>query len=513
MADPSAPPRPVLVLSPDDNVAVATTDLAPGTTAPLPDGDVRILDAVPRGHKVAISAVPRGADVVKYGQPIGVATEDIAPGAHVHTRNLGMRDAGQEAEFGTARLDPPSWEGGRPTFQGYRRADGRAATRNYIGIVTSVNCSAATAKMIADRFRPHDLEEFENVDGVVALTHQSGCGLISDSEGARMLLRTLRGYAQHPNMAGVLLLGLGCEMLQLDLISQDLEVSPDVLVERMTIQGTGGVRATVEEGVRRIREMLPRIDAWRREPIDAGELVLGLNCGGSDGYSGITANPALGVASDLLVGLGGASVLAETPEVFGAEHLLTRRAVSEDVGRALLERIDWWRAYAEAGGGTLDNNPSPGNKEGGLTTILEKSLGAVAKAGRTELSHVLRYAEAIPSPGLSFMDTPGYDPVSVTGLVAGGVTVVCFTTGRGSVLGCKPVPSIKIATNSALALSMGDDIDVDAGGIVDAGRSVDEVGREIFDTILRVASGERTASEELGIGQDEFVPWQIGSVT
>lgn len=506
-------PSNALVLSPLDNVAVATRDLDVGAELDLDGRVVRVVERVPSGHKIALCAIGVGAKVVKYGQPIGVATEEIGPGAHVHTQNLGMHSGSRDAEFGTARVSPPAWEGPRPTFDGYRRANGAAGTRNYIGIVTSVNCSAATAKLIADRFRPHDLEQFENVDGVVALTHQSGCGLISGSDGARMLLRTLRGYAQHPNMAGVLLLGLGCEMMQLDLISQDLNLSSDVLVDRLTIQATGGVRATVEEGIRRIQKMLPQIDRSTREPIDAGELVLGLNCGGSDGYSGITANPALGVASDLLLGLGGASVLAETPEVFGAEHLLTRRAVSEDVGRALLERIDWWRDYAAAGGGTLDNNPSPGNKQGGLTTILEKSLGAVAKAGQSELSHVLKYAEHIPRHGLSFMDTPGYDPVSVTGLVAGGATVVCFTTGRGSVLGCKPVPSIKIATNSSLARSMADDIDIDAGVIIEEAADVNDVGRGIFDTILRVASGEKTASEELGIGQDEFVPWQIGSVT
>lgn len=502
-----------ILLSLEDNVAVATVDLKAGTVIEVDGRDLDLVDSVPRGHKVSIADVTAGSDVIKYGQPIGSALENITAGAHVHSHNLGMRAADHVVEFGTSRMKPPAWHGERPTFAGYRRANGDAGTRNYIGIVTSVNCSASTAKMIADRFRPHDLEQFENVDGVVALTHQSGCGLISESDGARTLLRTLQGYAQHPNMAGVLLLGLGCEMMQLDLISQDLEFSPDVVVERLTIQGSGGVRATVQQGVDRIREMLPRINLFRREPIDAGELILGLNCGGSDGYSGITANPALGIASDMLVGLGGASVLAETPEVFGAEHLLTRRAVSERVGNALLERLDWWRGYAEAGGGTLDNNPSPGNKQGGLTTILEKSLGAVAKAGQTELSHVLRYAEPIPRPGLSFMDTPGYDPVSVTGLVAGGATVVCFTTGRGSVLGCKPVPSIKIATNSALARSMADDIDIDAGVIVEDGTTVEQVGREIFEAILRVASGELTASEELGIGQDEFVPWQLGSVT
>ncbi|MCI9887545.1 altronate dehydratase [Micrococcales bacterium 31B] len=505
---------PALELNPHDHVAVATSDLAPGELLQVSSGRrVTLRGLVARGHKVALVDIEPGGTVTKYGQVIGVASARIAAGEHVHTHNLEFSDGDRAYEFGTARVAAPAWTGPRPTFAGYRRANGRAATRNYIGIVTSVNCSAATARMIADEFRPRDLAGFENVHGVIALTHGSGCGLVSDSEGANLLLRTLRGYAQHPNLAGIVFLGLGCEMLQLDLLQQDLDLSPDVLVEKLIIQATGGVRATVAAGVRAVEAMLPQVDRLRREPIDAGELVLGLNCGGSDGYSGITANPALGVASDLLVGLGGASVLAETPEIYGAEHLLTSRAVSESVGRTLLERIDWWRGYTAAGGGTVDNNPSPGNKAGGLTTILEKSLGAVAKAGQSELSHVLRYADAIPRPGLSFMDTPGYDPVSVTGLVAGGAHVIVFTTGRGSVLGTKPAPCIKVATNSELARQMPDDIDLNAGVIVDGTATLDEVGRQIFDLLLEVASGRETASESLGIGADEFVPWQLGAVT
>ncbi|HLT62788.1 MAG TPA: UxaA family hydrolase, partial [Microlunatus sp.] len=403
--------------------------------------------------------------------------------------------------------------GDRPTFLGYRRADGRVGTRNYIGVLTSVNCSSTAARLIADQFRGPALDDHPGVDGVMALTHTSGCGLVDGSAGAEVLLRTLRGYAAHPNFAGLLILGLGCEMMELDLITAELHLSSDLLVERMTIQESGGFRATVAEGARRIREMLPEIGRRQRTPIDASELILGLNCGGSDGYSGITANPALGVASDLLVGLGGTSVLAETPEIFGAEHLLTRRAVSTEVGKRLLARIDWWRDYVAAGGGTLDNNPSPGNKRGGLTTILEKSLGAVAKGGQAQLSAVYEYAEPIDVRGFGFMDTPGYDPVSVTGLVAGGANIVCFTTGRGSVFGCKPVPSIKLGTNSELARSMPEDIDINAGTIADGAETVADVGRKVFDTILAVASGARTASEEFDIGQDEFVPWQLGAVT
>jgi altronate hydrolase len=407
----------------------------------------------------------------------------------------------------------PAPVGPERTFLGYHRANGRVGTRNYVGVLTSVNCSASTAKMIAEQFRGMALDAFPHVDGVVALTHQSGCGLVPGSDGANTLLRTLRGYAQHPNFGGVLVLGLGCEMVPVQSLVDGLDLPSDTLVQTLTIQDTGGVRATVRAGVDRIKAMLPVLEARRRAPAPISALVLGLNCGGSDGYSGITANPALGYASDRIVAAGGTSILGETPEVFGAEHLLTRRAVSEPVGRKLLDRIDWWQGYAQAGGGTLDNNPSPGNKAGGLTTILEKSLGAVAKAGQADLAAVYEYAEPVTEHGLVFMDTPGYDPVSVTGIVAGGATVVCFTTGRGSVFGCRPTPSIKLATNTEMYERMSDDMDINCGRIVDGTATLTDVGDEIFERIIAVASGELTASEDLDIGQEEFVPWQLGTVT
>jgi altronate hydrolase len=503
-----------MLLRAGDDVAVATTDIAAGDEVQLPDGSTLLArSAVPRGHKIAMTAAGKDKQIRKYGQVIGRASRDIDPGEHVHTHNLAMDDVQQEYEFGSARLTPHVPEGPRPTFLGYRRAGGRVGTRNYIAIVTSVNCSASTARLVADQFRGSVLDEFPHVDGVVALTHGSGCGMVPTSEGGQLLLRTLRGYAAHPNVTGVLALGLGCEMLQVDQLLSASGLPADTAVERLTIQENGGIRRTVRAAVDAIRQLLVVAEERRREVCDVSELVLGLNCGGSDGYSGITANPALGYASDLLVAYGGRSVLAETPEVFGAEHLLTRRAVSETVGRRLLDRIDWWRDYAERGGGSLDNNPSPGNKAGGLTTILEKSLGAVAKAGTAELSAVYQYAEPISVPGLGFMDTPGYDPVSVTGLVAGGANVVVFTTGRGSVLGCKPSPSIKVATNTPMYLRMAEDMDLNAGRIVDGTASLEEVGEEIFDAILAVASGRETVSEEMDLGQDEFLPWQLGAVT
>ncbi|MCB2177967.1 MAG: altronate dehydratase family protein [Actinomycetales bacterium] len=502
-----------LVLRPTDDVAVVTADVAAGTRVRLPDGtELEVPAAISRGHKIAIRDVAPGGAVHKYGQSIGRSTAAIRAGEHVHTHNLGMDDEDRSHEIGTGRRALPQ-VGGPRTFDGYRRSDGRWATRNYVGILTSVNCSASTARLIADQFRGRVLDSYPNVDGVVALTHDTGCGLVPTSEGARITLRTLRGYASHPNMAGLLVLGLGCEMLPAGAVVAGVALREDLPVRTLTIQEAGGIRATVRAGVAAIEEMLPGIDALRRQPAPASALVLGLNCGGSDGYSGITANPALGHASDLLVAHGGTSILAETPEIFGAEHLLLRRAVSPEVGRQLLDRLEWWKAYAASGGGSMDNNPSPGNKAGGLTTILEKSLGAVAKAGSADLVAVHEYAERVTEHGLVFMDTPGYDPVSVTGIVAGGATVVVFTTGRGSVLGCKPAPSIKVATNSEMFARMREDMDLDAGRIVTGTATLEAVGEEIFDLVLAVASGRQTVSEELDLGADEFVPWQLGVVT
>jgi altronate hydrolase len=502
-----------LVLRPADDVAVTIADVPSGAEFVSAHGPVRVKQAVPRGHKLAIRPLGAGEQVHKYGQSIGRATRAIAVGDHVHTHNLGMDDADRDHEFSTARVTPAAPSGPTRFFQGYHRADGRVGTRNFIGILTAVNCSASTARMIAAQFAGPVLEAYENVDGVIALTHNSGCGLVAGSEGAELTRRTLRSYAAHPNIAGLLVVGLGCEMLPATSLLDGLDLPADKQVRTLVIQENGGIRATVRAGVEAINEMIPVLETMQRQPAPISELVLGMNCGGSDGYSGITANPALGVASDLLVAHGATTILAETPEVFGAEHLLTRRAVSEQVGRKLLERIEWWKDYTASGGGSLDNNPSPGNKAGGLTTILEKSLGAVAKGGTAELSAVYEYGERVTSRGFTFMDTPGYDPVSVTGIVAGGATVVVFTTGRGSVLGCKPTPSIKVATNTATFERMREDMDLNAGVIVDGTASVESVGQEIFEKVIAVASGERPVSEQLDLGQDEFVPWQLGAVT
>ncbi len=510
----STPVPPTIRLHPDDDVVVARVDLEPGLE--LPGEGVAVRGRVPRGHKVATRDVAAGAPVRRYGQTIGFASQVIAPGDHVHTHNLAMGEPGRAYEFSTLAR-PTAFVDAPATFQGIRREDGRVATRNYVGILTSVNCSATVATRIADAFRrrpgsPDDpLAEYPNVDGVVALTHKGGCALPGEGEAIDLLRRTLGGYARHPNFAAVVVVGLGCETNQIGPIvdTQGLRLGPKL--HALTIQEEGGTIRTVERGVALVKALLPDANRSSRQPVPLSHLVVGLQCGGSDGYSGITANPALGAASDLVVRHGGTVILSETPETYGAEHLLTRRAVSREVGEKLLRVFDWWKDYTARNGAVLDNNPSFGNKAGGLTTILEKSLGAVAKAGTTNLVDVYRYAEAVRERGFVFMDTPGYDPVSATGQVAGGANLVCFTTGRGSVFGCVPSPSIKLSTNTALYRRMGDDIDLDCGGIADGLETVEACGRRIFDRIVRVASGEESRSEALGFGEAEFAPWTIGA--
>jgi altronate hydrolase len=493
-----------------DNVVVAAREIPEGTVV----GGAPARRAIPRGHKIAVAGIGQGEPVRKYNQIIGFATKPIEPGDHVHTHNVEFRAFERDYAVGadvTETQYVPETE--RATFQGIVRPDGKVATRNYLGILTSVNCSATAAKMIADQFRrPGLLDEFPNVDGVVALTHGTGCGMADDGEGIAVLRRTLAGYAEHPNFAGFLMLGLGCEVNQIRGVSEGWRLDPSRPVATMTIQEQGGTVATVRAGVEALKAMLPQANEVTRETVPASELVLGLNCGGSDAYSGITANPALGAAVDILVRHGGTAVLGETPEIYGAEHLLTRRAVSPEIAEKLVERIRWWEEYTAKNNGSMDNNPSPGNKAGGLTTILEKSLGAVAKGGTTNLTGVYEYAQKVTAKGFTFMDTPGYDPVSVTGIVAGGATVMCFTTGRGSVLGCKPTPSLKLATNTEMYERMSGDMDVNCGVILSAGESVEAMGERLFQLILDTASGRKTLSEELGFGQEEFVPWQLGAV-
>lgn len=502
--------RSVLRLSADDDVAIAVEDVPLGAAA----GDVVTVDPIPRGHKVALRDVAAGSLVHKYGHVIGVATTAIRAGEHVHTHNLGMPDGATTLASGggsgeTARVpdDLPR------TFEGYRRANGAVATRNYIGVLTTVNCSATVARQVVRRTEDEIAALFpQGVDGVVALTHGTGCGMASRGDGWDVLSRTLRGYARHPNIGGLVVLGLGCEVNAVSGLMQDLQLSDDVPLAAYTIQDAGGTRAAIDHGVDLVRGMARDLTGTRRQAVGVEHLVLGLQCGGSDGFSGLTANPALGVASDLVVAAGGTSILGETPEVYGAEQMLAARATDPAVAKALLTRIAWWEDYTRSQHTTLDGNPSPGNKAGGITTILEKSLGAVAKGGHSALAAVVEYAEHVTGPGLVFMDTPGYDPVSATGMVAGGANVICFTTGRGSVFGSRPVPTVKLATNSELARRMSGDIDLDCSGVLEQGVPVEDMGRQVYDLVLDVASGRRSLSEELGLGGEEMVPWQLGAV-
>ncbi|GAA1732825.1 altronate dehydratase family protein [Brachybacterium phenoliresistens] len=501
-----------------DHVAIALRDIAAGEQLAVDGQDLNVATDVPRGHKVAVLARANGEPVEKYGHVIGTATAPIAPGDHVHSHNLtfSAHAATSAAQAGSTGSWTPPELPERRTFLGIRREDGRVATRNHIAIVASVNCSATVVKAIADRVERAGILP-DTVDGVLPLAHDLGCGMAPSGEGMDILRRTILGYADHPNVGGVLAIGLGCEVNQMEQLFAEFETGPhrparDLPLVRMTIQDSGGTRATIAKGIEAIEAMLPRVADVRREEVPVSELVLGLNCGGSDGWSGITANPALGHASDLIVAQGGTSVLAETPEIYGAEDLLVERATDPRVAQDLLDVIAWWEKYTESTGASMDNNPSPGNKEGGITTILEKSLGAVAKGGHAPLAAVYRYAEKIDTRGFGFMDTPGYDPVSVTGLVAGGANLVCFTTGRGSALGSRPAPTLKVATNSDLYRRMGDDMDIDAGEMVEHDVSIEEKGLEIYHALLDLASGTQSASEELGYGLEEFIPWHIGAV-
>lgn len=499
-------------LSAEDNVVVARRNIAEDSLVAA-EG-VTALQAVPQGHKLATREIAQGAAIRKYDQIIGFATRPIAPGEHVHEQNCAVQEFARDYDF-CADVKPVPFvpETARRTFQGYRRANGRIGTRNYIGVLTSVNCSATVARFIADAFnRSGMLDDYPNIDGVVSFVHGTGCGMASSGEGFENFERTLWGYASHPNFAGILMIGLGCEVFQIPRLMETYGLSDNEAFQTMTIQANGGTRKSIEAGVERIKAMLPAANACERSTVSAGELTLALQCGGSDGYSGITANPALGAAADLLVRNGGTAILSETPEIYGAEHLLTRRAVNREVGEKLVARIRWWEDYTRRNGGEMNNNPSPGNKLGGLTTILEKSLGAAAKGGTMPLSGVYLYGEPVDTKGFVFMDSPGYDPCSITGQVASGANVVCFTTGRGSVFGYKPAPSIKLATNSLMYENMSEDMDINCGPIAEGAVSVEEKGAEIFEKILAVASGTPSKSEELGFGDNEFVPWQIGAV-
>lgn len=507
----------ILRLHATDNVAVSRRLIKAGEA--ITDGSVTMTaqQEIPFGHKIALAELKRNQTIRKYGQEMGLTSTAIPKGSWVHTHNIQANITGHDLQFST-QIQVPESPRNPATFLGYRRKDGGCGTRNYIAVISTVNCSATTAKYVAAELSREDLSQYPNIDGIVPIVHKGGCAMEFQGTDHQQLNRTLAGFARHPNVAACLILGLGCETAQAHTLQQEVSLvqlgnsaKQADLPLTMNIQEQGGIRKTVKAAVAALREILPAANDVQRQPIPLSELKIAMECGGSDGNSGITANPAVGFASDLLVAHGATSILSEVPEMYGAEHLLTRRAINESVGRKLLDRIAWWEDYAKRHGGRIDNNPSVGNKAGGLTTIAEKSLGAIAKSGTSPLTAVYQYAEPVTAPGFVVMDSPGFDPASITGKVAGGAQVVVFTTGRGSCFGCKPSPTIKVATNTPMFQRMSEDMDIDAGIILN-GTSVEEVGKTIFDRIVATASGQQTLSEQQGIGDEEFCPWLPGPI-
>ena len=495
----------VLKLSNEDNVAVARKNLQ--------KGDLGALSQIPFGHKMSTRIILEGEPIIKYGQIIGYAKNNINLGEHIHTHNVDYREVDKNYEFSDNYVPKNvNLDNIKSNFMGFKRSNGLVGTRNTIAILTSVNCSATAARMIAEHFSDDKIKAYPNVDNVTAFVHATGCGMADNGDGFEALQRVLWGYAKNPNVAGVLLVGLGCEINQIDWLLESYQIKQGPQFQVLNIQNLCGLRKTVEKGIEKIHKMLPIVNKMNRSICSAADLTLGLQCGGSDAWSGITANPALGYACDLLISKGGTGVLAETPEIYGAEHLLIKRAANKNIGKKLVERIEWWERYTKRNLGTMDNNPSPGNKMGGITTILEKSLGAISKAGTSKLNGIYKYGEIIKDKGFVFMDSPGYDPASVTGQIASGCNIIAFTTGRGSAFGSKPSPCIKIASNSKMFAKMYEDMDINAGVILSENKSIKEVGENIYNLLLNIASGDKTKSEIQGLGDFEFVPWQIGAV-
>ncbi|WP_026437253.1 UxaA family hydrolase [Acidovorax sp. JHL-9] len=502
----------LLHLHPNDNVLVAKTALALGQD--IPELGLRTRAQVPAGHKIAARRIAAGEQVKKYDTVIGVATRDLEPGDYVHSHNLQLVDYYRDPAFG-ADVQPVQYvpEAERATFQGFVRPGGGVGTRNFIGILSSVNCSATVIKRIAAHFTPERLAAYPHVDGVAAFAQTSGCGMSSPSEHFDVLRRTLAGYARHPNLAGVLIVGLGCERNQVDSLVDSQGLKEGKLMRTLVMQEVGGTRVTIEAGIRAIEEMLPIANEARRTTVSASHLKIGLECGGSDGFSGITANPGLGAAMDILVRHGGTAILSETPEIHGVEFMLTRRAITPEVGQKLLDRLAWWERYTAGQNAQFNGVVGHGNQAGGLANIFEKSLGSAMKGGTTPLRAVYEYAEPITESGFVFMDSPGYDPVASTGQIASGAQLICFTTGRGSMFGSKPAPTIKLASNTPMFTRLEEDMDINCGVVIDGECTVPELGQRIFEQILRHASGEETKSELLGLGDHEFVPWHMGIVS
>jgi len=497
----------LIVLNKNDNVAV-TPFIIPAKTK-IEGQNISSIDDIPFGHKICLKNVNKGDPVIKYDQIIGFASKNINPGEHVHSHNLEFKDF--DRKFKVIEKKSIINEKSELFFNGIMRDNGQVATRNYIGIISTVNCSATVTKMISEKIKQSNiLEDFPNIDGIVPITHSTGCGMNTESEGMQIFQRTIDGFKNHPNFSHVFVLGLGCECAQVDLFKDN--VKQHDRVHFLTIQDEGGTKKIVDKVLSEIKNLLVISNNVKREPLSVNNITLALQCGGSDGYSGISANPALGVAADMLVKQGGSSILSETPEIYGAEHLLINRANKQETADKLIAKIKWWQHYTSINNSSMDNNPAPGNKKGGLTTILEKSLGAVAKGGNSILEDVLSYAEPLKNKGFNFMDSPGYDPVSVTGQVASGANVICFTTGRGSCFGCKPAPSLKLSTNTTMYEKMIEDMDINCGTIIEGKEEIEEVGKKIFELVITTASGNPTKSELNGYGDEEFNPWQVGVV-
>ena len=497
----------LIVLNKNDNVGVSQFIIPEKTK--INGQEIRTIDPIPFGHKVCLKSINKGEPIIKYDQIIGFASKNINAGEHVHSHNLEFREF--KRSFRVQNKKTIVDEKVDTFFNGILRENDQVATRNYIGIVSTVNCSATVTKMIVEKIKYSNiLEDYSNIDGIVPITHSTGCGMNTESEGMHMFQRTIDGFKNHPNFSHVFVIGLGCECAQVSLFDESLKKHNRI--HFLTIQDEGGTKKIIEKVLSQIKNLLPEANKIKRTPQSVSHLTLALQCGGSDGYSGITANPALGVAADLLVRKGGSSILSETPEIYGAEHLLINRANSQETADKLMERLKWWKNYTSINNSTMDNNPAPGNKRGGLTTILEKSLGAVAKGGKSILEDVLEYAEPLKNKGFNFMDSPGYDPVSVTGQVASGANIICFTTGRGSCFGCKPVPSLKLSTNTAMYKKMEEDMDINCGTIAEGKEDIEKVGNKIFNLVVNTASGNKSKSEINGYGDEEFNPWQVGVV-
>ena len=394
---------------------------------------------------------------------------------------------------------------------GFKRDDGRVGTRNYIAVVSTVNCSATVVHEIAAYFTKEKLKNYSNIDGVAAFSHSTGCGMELSGEPMNLLNRTLGGYINHPNVASSLVVGLGCERCQVGGLFQSQGIAETNKLRTLVMQENGGTTATIKAGIKCIEGMLEEANKIERIATSLSSLMVGLQCGGSDAFSSLSANPALGKAVDLLVAHGGTAILSETPEIYGVENSLTARAINSSVAEKLMNRVNWWKDIYSVGRDVqINGTVSPGNQKGGLANILEKSLGSAMKGGTTGLMEVYNYAEKVDKKGFVFMDTPGFDPVSATGQIAGGANLIAFTTGRGSCFGAKPTPSIKLATNSNLYERMNEDMDINCGAVIDGEKNIEEMGKEIFEEFISFASGKKTKSEVLNLGRHEFAPWQIG---